>query len=43
MTKLIQFVLFSDRDLIHPEKSMREKAIEYCKCADMAAAVNSQL
>ena len=35
-------IFTADRDLIHPEKSMREKAIEYCKSiADMAAAVNS--
>ena len=34
--------IFTAEEVGHPEKSMREKAIEYCKSiADMAAAVNS--
>ena len=35
-------IFTSERDLIHPEKSMREKAIEYCKeIADMGAEIHS--
>ena len=32
-----------ERDLIHPDESMRKKAIDYCKSiADMGAAVDSR-
>ena len=35
-------IFTSEEDLIHPEKSMREKAIEYCKeIADMGAEIHS--
>ena len=35
-------IFTSERDLIHPEISMRKKAIEYCKqIADMGAEINS--
>ena len=35
-------IFTSERDLIHPENSMREKAIDYCKqIADMGSEINS--